>query len=99
MNRIIKHMEKIGLVPHEMFTQSEHSIAYSDGENGYISVKRWSGKTYKAERVKVYTNNAIMKTRFESTRMDEINDWIDVQIGIFDDRYIVTGKQIGRAHV
>ena len=87
MNKIIKHMEKIGLIPHDTFTQSKYGVTYSDGEMGWISVQHWDARKYKAERVKVYTNNAIMRTRYEATTMDEINDWIDVQMGIFDERY------------
>jgi len=82
MKRLVKYLESIGLKPYRLFIQHENGVVYSDGQAGWVSVDRWRGKTYYAQRVKVYTENAISRTSFESTRMSDIIGWIDAQLGI-----------------
>lgn len=82
MIKLAAYLEAIGLKPYKDFSQSEHSVTYSDGESGWISVDRWRGKIYYAQHVKVYTESAISRANFQSTRMSDVINWIDAQLGI-----------------
>lgn len=77
MKKIVAHLESIGFVPRDDYKQTSRYITYNNGQNeDWLSVGH-IGKEYTARHVKVYTQDAIRVSTYKSTRMDDINKWVD----------------------
>jgi len=77
MNKLVTYFESIGFKPNPGFRQDKWSIAYQRGDEDDWCLVTHRGKGYDAEYVRVYSANAIRVSKYSSTRMADIIDWIE----------------------